>query len=136
MRKGLLVIGTTCLLGGCTVFSSSHRHTVDLLDENLTPGSRGARIALLPVAVPVGLMGLTVDAVVVNPVLAVDDAWQDTRALLWSAPDETSFRRAMFVPFAALATPVVFTGDWLWRSLWPLEPVKPVDATEPAGAKR
>ena len=136
MRKSLLATAMACVLSGCTVFSSSHRHTLDWLDENLAPDSRGARIALLPVAVPVGLVGLTVDAVVVNPVLAVDDAWEDTRALLWSAPDETSFRRAMFVPFAALATPVVFTGDWLWRSLWPVEAVKPVDAAEPVGALR
>jgi len=122
MKSPLLQVAIALSLMGCTVFSSQQRHTLDWLDRNLTPGSSGVREALLPVAIPVGVIGLASDALVVNPAMAIDDAWRDTVELLWSAQDETSMRRALFAPLAAVATPVVFASDWLWRSLWPLEP--------------
>ena len=77
---------------------------------------------MLPLAIPVGVGGLVTDAVLVNPVLCIDDAWGDTVELLWSSEDESNMRRALFAPLAAVATPFVFAGDWFWRSLWPIEP--------------
>ena len=120
----LLAAALPC--GACTVFDSDQRRTLDWLDESLTPSSAAARGALLPVAVPVGLLGLGSDMLVVNPVLAVDDAWGDTVELLWTpTADETNLRRALVAPFAALATPLVFAGDWLGRCLFPFDPRPP-----------
>ncbi|MCR9247854.1 MAG: hypothetical protein NXI31_22730 [bacterium] len=125
MRPPLLTLFLFCSLGlsGCTVFDDDHRRTLNWLDESLTPESAGTRYALLPVAVPVGVVGLASDMLVVNPVLAIDDAWGDTVELLWT-PDEDSsnLRRVLVAPFTALATPVVFAGDWLARCLFPIDP--------------
>lgn len=109
-------------LVGCTTIRDDSRRTLDLLDANLTPGSPVGRGLLLPVAIPVGFAGLLCDTVVVNPACAIDDAWLDTTDLLWSSRDESMLRRTLFTPVAALATPLVFGLDWLWRSLVPLAP--------------
>ena len=117
-----VLIAAALFFSGCTAFDSDHRRTLDWLDRTFTPSSSGARAALLPVAIPVGLVGLATDAVIVNPVMAIDDAWGDTVELLWTPEDETPLRRALIAPLAALATPVVFASDWLWRCLWPIDP--------------
>lgn len=120
MNVRLLV--SLVLLAGCTTMRDDSRRTLDWLDGSFTPGSAGARGALLPVAIPVGFTGLVCDTVLVNPVCAVDDAWGDTVDVLWTSSDESGLRRALFVPLAALGTPFVFAGDWLWRSIVPTSP--------------
>ena len=122
-------------LAGCTTLRDDSRRTLDLLDANLTPGSPVARGLLLPVAIPVGFAGLVCDTVVVNPVCAIDDAWLDTTDLLWTSRDESTLRRTLFTPLAALATPLVFGLDWLWRSLVPLAPRRE-RSDEPARPER
>lgn len=109
-------------LCGCTTVRDDSRRTLDWLDASLVPESNAARIALLPLAVPVGFGGLVFDTVVVNPVYAVDDAWGDTVELLWTSREESALRRALFTPLAALGTPFVFAGDWLWRCVVPTGP--------------
>jgi hypothetical protein len=101
------------------------RRTLHLLDENLTPASPTARQLALPLAIPVGFAALVVDSVLVNPVCAIDDAWGDTVELLWTPRGESALRRTVFTPLAATATPLVFAGDWLLRSLLPLPPRQP-----------
>jgi len=110
------------LFAGCTTMRDDSRRTVDWLDGNLTPESPVARGALLPLAIPVGFLGLVTDTVVVNPACAVDDAWGDTVELLWTSREESPLRRALITPLAAVATPFVFAGEWLWRSIVPEEP--------------
>jgi hypothetical protein len=109
------------LLAACTAVRDGRR-TLDWLDANLTPSSPAARGVLLPVAIPVGVVGLLTDVLLVNPVLAIDDAWGDTTDLLWTSQEESTLRRVLFTPLAAVATPFVFAGDWLGRSLLPLPP--------------
>jgi hypothetical protein len=60
------------------------------------------------------------DLALVHPAASVDDAWLDTVDLLWRSKEESRFRRAMFVPLAALATPIVFVTDWSFRILFPI----------------
>ena len=108
---------------GCAFSDSDNRRALNLLDEHLTPESTGAKWALAPLTLPAGLVAGTIDAALVHPVTAIDDAWGDTTELLWSPDeDESKFRRAMFTPVAALATPAVFAGDWLFRSLFAIPP--------------
>lgn len=118
------------LFAGCTTVRDDSRRTADWLDASLTPESNGARMALLPLAIPVGLGALAADTAVVNPVYAVDDAWGDTVELLWTSREESSLRRALFTPLAALATPFVFGSDWLWRCVVPTAPRRDRDADE------
>lgn len=75
-------------------------------------------------AIPVGFGALLGDSLVVNPAFAIDDAWLDTVDVLWTPDDESPLRRALFTPLAALATPLVFAGDWLGRCVLPLPPHK------------
>ncbi|MCA8974950.1 MAG: hypothetical protein KDC98_09520 [Planctomycetes bacterium] len=116
------------LLSACSMFERDNRRTLNWLDAELAPESSGVRYALLPVSIPVGLVGLATDAVIVHPVFSIDDAWGDTVELLWSPRDESSLRQALFAPVAAIATPVVFATDWVWRSLWAIDPRDEEDA--------
>jgi hypothetical protein len=122
VNGALPALAAIALLASCTTMRDDSRRTLGWLDGNFTPESAGARGALLPVAIPVGFAGLLTDTVVVNPVCAVDDAWGDTVQLLWTSNEESTLRRALFAPLAALGTPIVFAGDWLWRSLVPTAP--------------
>lgn len=115
-----LLLSAILWLGGCTALDRNQRRTLDWLDAHLAPESAVARGCLLPLAIPVGLLGFAADTLAVNPALAVDDAWGDTAELLWEPRDETLLRRVFLVPLATLATPLVFTGDWLVRSLVPI----------------
>ncbi len=117
----LLAIGS---FAACTCVRDDSRRTLDLLDKNLTPASPTWRAVLLPVAIPVGFAGLLLDSAVVNPVCALDDAWGDTVELLWTWRDESTLRRVLFTPLAALGTPIVFACDWLGRSCLPVPPRK------------
>jgi hypothetical protein len=102
------------------MLSEDNRRTLAWLDHELAPESTTAKVALAPVALPTGLCALALDAAVVHPICTADDAWLDTRDLLWTARDESALRRTLFVPLAVLATPLVFAGDWLGRWLFPL----------------
>jgi len=111
-------------LAGCSMCDRDNRRTLEFLDRELVPESTGGKLALAPVAFPVGVGAFAADAVIVHPVASLDDAWLDTRDLLWTSKDESALRRALFVPFAVLATPLVFAGDWLGRCLLPLSEYK------------
>lgn len=124
LRRLGVVVSACVLAPACTIVRPDSRRTLDVLDHNLTPASSTARALLLPVAVPVGIGGILTDTLLVNPIHAIDDAWLDMVDVLWTSDDETPLRRALFVPLAALATPVVFAGDWLGRCVLPLPPRK------------
>ncbi|MHC5210891.1 MAG: hypothetical protein ACYTG2_09260 [Planctomycetota bacterium] len=117
----LLVLGLVCL-DGCAVSKRSNRRTLNALDAHATPASEGARWALAPVALPAGLIAGLADMLVVHPSTVFDDAWYDTVDLLWTSREESRFRRALFVPLAAVATPFVYVGDWLGRAIFAIPP--------------
>ncbi|MEO6595050.1 MAG: hypothetical protein ABIP94_09895 [Planctomycetota bacterium] len=120
-RSPVLAVACGAMLTACTAVRSDSRRTADWLDGSLTPSSEAARNLLLPVAVPVGFMGLLTDTLLVNPYCAIDDAWGDTCELLWTPREESTLRRVLFTPLAAIATPFVFGGDW-WAAAacrWP-----------------
>jgi hypothetical protein len=104
----------------CCMFREENRRTLEMIDRELAPASTGAKVALAPVALPVGVAAFAADLAVVHPIASLDDAWLDTEELLWQSKDESGLRRALFVPFAAVATPFVFAGDWLGRWLLPI----------------
>lgn len=119
----MAMVACAGVLASCTMFDPDNRRTLNWLDANLTPTAHAGRMALLPLSIPVGFVALSADAIIVHPVLVIDDAWGDTVELLWTPDDDESLlRQALFSPFAAVATPFVFAGDWLWRSVFPVDP--------------
>ena len=121
----LALVALMLFLPGCAVINEENRRTLNAMDAAWTPESAGARWGLAPVALPAGLLGLAADAFVVHPACVLDDAWGDTVDWLWTPePDESRFRRAVLTPLCALATPLVFVGDWLGRALFPMQPRK------------
>jgi hypothetical protein len=123
VRKiGSLLI--VCLLAaGCAVSQRENRRALNALDDHLAPSTTAGRWAAAPAAFPAALVGLTADAVLVHPATVFDDAWRDTRKWLWT-PDssESRFRRAVLFPLTVLATPFVYSGDWLARAAFPIGP--------------
>lgn len=115
-----LAVAVLVLTAGCSMLRSDNRRTLNLIDRELTPGSDGAKVALAPLALPVGVAAFAADLAVVHPIASIDEAWSDTEQLLWRPRDESALRRALFVPFAAVATPFVFAGDWVGRWLLPI----------------
>lgn len=109
------------LTSACAVAREEHRNVLEWLDDSAAPESVSGRALLAPVALPVSLLAYVGDSFLVNPVRFVDDAWYDTVEALWEPQaDETTFRRVLLVPLAAIGTPIVWVGDWLGRILLPI----------------
>jgi len=110
------------LAGGCAILAEDNRRLLNGMDASLSPPTPAGRAALAPLALPAGLLAGVLDAVVIHPVTAADEAWGDTVELLWTPEDESRLRRAVLTPFMAAATPPVLAGSWLRRSLAPITP--------------
>jgi hypothetical protein len=119
MRKlVLLALAAAALVSGCAVMEEDNRPLTKKLDETIRPESAGAKIAWSPVIVPVAASTLIVDACVVHPIQVIPDAAHDTYDVVWKDPSGTYVTQTfLFLPKAAV-TPVVFTLDWLGRSLF------------------
>ena len=51
----------------------------------------------------------------------IDDAWWDTTDILWEFDHDSNFRTVLLTPLSALATPVVFGVDWVFRSVFDID---------------
>jgi hypothetical protein len=106
---------------GCAFADRDNRRTLNYLDAHAAPTSAAARWALSPVALPAAIGAGALDAVVVHPATQFDDAWRDTVELLWDYERDSSFRAVLLTPLSAVATPVVYSGDWLLRSVFDVD---------------
>ena len=70
-----------------------------------------ATVLAMVMALALCTTAFAADLTVVHPVASIDDAWDDTADLLWTPRGESTLRKVLFVPVAALATPVVFAAD-------------------------
>lgn len=125
----------TLTLAGCAPLHPDYRYGLSWLDEHLVPESTAGRWALAPAALPVGLATYCVDGLLIRPFVVWDDAWTDTRDVLWDTRNDSSFRRAVSFPFRVAGTPVVWMLDFVARWLLPLENVPLADQPwdEPPG---
>lgn len=105
----LAVVGP---MTGCAINSHKNRRTLNKLDDVVTPQSAGAQIALAPLAIPVASGALLVDASVVNPVVALEPAAEDTYDLYWKPRNREPLTQAMlFLPIVVL-TPPTYVVSW------------------------
>jgi len=118
-------------LAGCAIANPDNRLLLNAMDANLTPSSTAGKWALAPLALPAGLAAGVLDAAVVRPVTQLDDAWGDTVDVLWDIGDETTFRQAVLTPLAAIATPLVFAGSWVTRSIFDVGDREPAEDEDP-----
>jgi len=114
LLAGVLTIAVGLL--GCAILEKENRRVLNRLDEKVQPETVQSRVALAPLMIPAGSMALAADAMVVNPISEVPDAWDDVYELYWKPRDIDAFRKSIvFVP-CVLLTPPTFAGDLALRS--------------------
>ncbi|MFO0984445.1 MAG: hypothetical protein U1E76_22415 [Planctomycetota bacterium] len=119
MHAGLaLCTGALIGLTSCAVFERDNRRLLNGIDDCVSPESTATRIALAPVAVPVGTVALATDMFLVHPACMIPRAADDVYDLYWQPREMDAFRKALlFVPLVVL-TPITFAGDWLLLSMF------------------
>ncbi len=107
---------------GCAFMEKDNRRLLNVLDESVAntciADTTAGRIAAAPVFVPVGVVAFATDAVVIQPVMAVEPAAKDTYDTLWKPREMTPFRRVLVLVPQVAATPIVFVIDWAFRSVF------------------
>ena len=111
-----LLVVLTCS-ASCAMGNSERRRALNYLDANWIPSTATGRWLAAPIALPAGLAAGVTDAVVLHPLSQIDDSWSDTVSAVWDFSASTEFRTVLLVPLSTIATPVVFGGTWLFRSV-------------------
>jgi len=107
-------------LTGCAFLNRDNTPVTNFVEQRLIPSSEGGNEALIPLLWPVGVVTVTVDALVVHPASVVEDALEDTREALWTDFEwDTEYAtECVKLPWRAGLTPLVFTGDFLGRAMF------------------
>lgn len=121
LRTRVLLLAGLLLLSGCALVKKDNRRLLNALDAGIAPESTAARVALAPLVLPLGLLAAAGDQLFVHPATVVDDAWRDTVDVLWTSRGETPFKRALLLPLVTIATPPFYLGDFLMRSMFPMD---------------
>ncbi len=109
------------LLGGCAFFNHKNRRLTNLLDEKIQPKSTVTKVLLVPVVLPLGFAALSADFLVVHPLSTLPDCFEDTARIIWRNPSGGVVQQTfLFVPKVIL-TPVLFLGDFIFRSLFDIK---------------
>jgi hypothetical protein len=115
---GAIVLAS--LIAGCAFMNRDNTHMLNQVEDNLWPEETAMQVLAFPVVFPIGFAALLVDIVVVHPASVASDAWEDTEDLLWKGMrwEERYVTECAALPWRALFTPVVMTGDFLGRSFF------------------
>jgi len=116
--KLLIIAGLVISVGGCAILNEDNRCALNQLDNISKPESTAARIALAPLAIPIGTVAGAVDMVLIHPVCVIPDAADDVYELYWKPRDMDFLRKSLMVPISIVLTPPTFVGDWLLRSIF------------------
>lgn len=121
-NRFIALFACCAMAGGCAIADQNNRLLLNALDravqDTAITNSTAGRIAAAPLAIPVGTVAGVLDMAVVTPARAVSPAWKDTSEYLWEDPQGSDMRQLMlFVP-KVVATPLLFTGDWAFRSVF------------------
>lgn len=109
---------TLLMSSGCAVFNRNNTPALNYVEKHLIPAENPGKALSYPLIIPLGAVAATMDMFVFHPISVVSESWDDTTELLWQKmPWDTQYATttASLVPRAVL-TPVIFTGDFLFRS--------------------
>lgn len=114
------LIALPFVLSGCAFLNRDNTPTFNWVEKHLWPEGSGKRALAFPVVFPLGFAAVVTDAFVVHPVTVIDDAADDTRRALWEEFDwdQHYLTECAALPWRTVATPIMFTGDFLGRSLF------------------
>ena len=105
---------------GCAVFNRDNTPTLNFVESHIFPKSEPAQTLSYPVMIPLGLVAVSVDGLLIHPVVVVDDAYEDTIELFWEHrewQDEYVTECTFLLPRTALSI-VFFSLDYLGRSMF------------------
>jgi len=71
------------LLSGCAFMKAKNTPLFNTVEEHLWPAQRPMQIAAFPAVFPIGAAALATDAVVVHPLMVIDDAAEAAEEDLW-----------------------------------------------------
>ncbi|WP_243393270.1 hypothetical protein [Leptospira perolatii] len=100
----------------CAVFEKRNRILTTYLDTKIQPESTGAKIALAPIVIPIGLVSILLDVFILHPISELPEAADDTYVILWKDPSGGIVQQAFLLIPKLVATPIFFLVDWLGRS--------------------
>lgn len=117
----LVLLLLSSALSGCAWRNREHTPLFNACEKYLVPKTQPARGISFPVSVPVCLSAVTVDLLLVHPVMELPKAYDDTKDALWDLHwrdwKGDSFSTSALLPLRVAVTPVMFAGDWLGRSV-------------------
>ena len=129
MRRFLLiaVLGLTC--SSCAFMNRRNLPLVNLHRKYLVPENTTMQWVMSPVLLPTGLLAGVTDVVIVHPVSVMGDAWFQTTAAVWEPTERGYVTESALLPLRAVATPPLWTLNWVSRSIfdvsrWPPSPAR------------
>jgi len=102
----------------CAFMKKENRPSTTALDQMISPGSTAAKVALAPVVIPVGFVTLMADIFVLHPLSTIPKDAQDTYEIIWEDPSGGIVQQTFLLLPKVIFTPIVFVGDFLFRSIF------------------
>ena len=121
MRRCYMLIAVALLplaCSGCAVFDKDNTPLLNWTEEHVVPESEDLQTVVAPFTFTLGLVAVTTDMLIVNPVLSIDDAAEDSVHILWQDTewDEHYVTECAFLPIRTVLTPPVYAGAFVIRS--------------------
>ena len=109
-------------LTNCAGFNKRNTLLLVAVEENLVPDKQPQKILLAPVYIPIGIVGGILDIFIIHPAIQTGSAFVDTKDFLWNIQFNGYMTEMGSLPIRVVASPVVFTIDWLIRSAFDVTP--------------
>ena len=109
-------------LNNCAGFNKRNTPLIVAVEENLVPEKQPQKILLAPIYIPIGIAGGILDIFIIHPAIQTVSAYVDTKDFLWDIRFNGYITEMGSLPIRAVASPVVFTIDWLIRSAFDVSP--------------
>lgn len=118
MKTIILAIFTVAILNGCAIFNRDNTPALNFVEKHLVPAENPGRAISYPLTVPLGLVAVSLDMLLLHPASVADEAFDDTRKLLWDDLDWNGKYTKTLLSLAPRTafTPLAFSLDFLGRS--------------------
>jgi len=114
LNSFLIALLVLTLTTGCAVLDKDKRIITEYLEDNITPKTKAGKIALAPVAIPVGFTTMVVDGFIVNPVRNAPKAFDDA-SYVFTDVEYTGPGEIFVFPMRMITFPLIFLGSELIR---------------------